>query len=115
MIIDEGMNIVRDLIDGDVDKGQFGTGDTPETAQDKAIESGVAATQKVVTSTTTSKQISWLMGILSTEGVGNDLTEFVIQESSTPITYTRDVFTILEKTNLFEMRGKKRIFMDKIQ
>ena len=72
---DEGINRVRDLIAGDLYKGQKGTGTTVPTTSDTALESAVAATSKDLSYSLEDKQITITHEIPATDGNGNTLSE----------------------------------------
>jgi len=94
VILQEGLNRVRDLISSDIDKGQLGTGNTAATESDTSLETPQATTLLTLTDKTTSdKTIKIDYTLPSTSGTSVTFTEFEIQKSSTPVNYDRIVFT----------------------
>lgn len=97
MITDAGKNRVRDLINTDLDTGEFGTGTTAPTSADTTLESAEAATSKTINTTTANKKINITHVLLSTEGNGVDYTEYG-NFVNTSTLFNRVTFPELEKT-----------------
>ena len=80
MILDEGLNNVRDLVDTDLDKGQCGDDDTLPTAADTGLGNAIVATLLALTSTTkTDKMITTNHNIDSTTANGETFKEHEIR------------------------------------
>jgi len=83
MILNEGLNRIRDLINTDLDKGQSGTGTTLPTAGDAGLETAVAATLLDLTGTVkTDRVITTTHSVDSTLANGSNLTEHEVRLSS---------------------------------
>jgi len=103
MILTEGLNQVRDLVDADLDKGQAGTGTTLPTASDTGLETAVGATLATLTSTTTAnKAITTNYQIDANTGNGSDLSEYEIQFTDGE-SFNRVVHAPISKTSDDEM------------
>lgn len=111
----EGLNEIRDLIATDIDKGQFGTGTTAAQTDNTALETAIATSQKDSTETNTTRQISAAVIITSVDANTNNVSEFVLQRSSsTAVTFTRDVFTAITKDIDTDIKATKTIFIDSL-
>lgn len=101
MIVDDGKNRIKDLIDADLYQGQWGTGTTPALATDTSVEDGVASTLLSVTKSITDKQIIIDHNITKGTAVGevmgnygitmNTGTDFFQHINITPITKNSSV------------------------
>jgi hypothetical protein len=80
MILNEGLNRVRDLVDAGLDKGQCGDDDTLPTATDTGLGSAIATTLLTLTSTTkTDKMITTNHNISSVTANGETFKEHEIR------------------------------------
>jgi|TARA_R100000501_G_scaffold12539_1_gene23128 hypothetical protein len=104
MLIKEGKNRVRDLIEDDITNGELGTDGTTPTEDDTGLGNPVAATEKAVSISTGDKQLVIDYNLLSTEGNGNTYREFEIQSSEADTSYNRIVFYDLSKDNTEEFQ-----------
>lgn len=82
VLLNDGKNRIRDLINADLNNGQWGTGTTAATPDDTALETPVAATAIAVTTALTDKQITIDYNLPSTLGNGSTLSEFMIDLNS---------------------------------
>ena len=104
VMILEGKNKVRDLINADIDNGELGTGTTPETEADTGLETPVGATELAVTTTTASKQIQIDYNLNSVTGNGNTYSEYEFQSTEAGVSYNRITFFGLAKTDAEELQ-----------
>ena len=95
----EGLNRTRDLINSDIDKGQLGTDGTASVESDTGLISADATTLLDISKTISDKQIKIKYTLPSTGGTTTTYKEFEVQQSSTPVNYSRIVFTGIAFTN----------------
>ena len=112
VLLNDGKNRIRDLIDSDLNNGQWGTGTTAATPDDTGLETPVAATAKAVTTTLTDKQITIDHNLPSTDGNGNTLSEFIIDQNSGTDTLLRNVVTGLSKESTEQWQTSIILFID---
>jgi hypothetical protein len=93
VILNEGLNRIRDLINNDIDKGQLGTATTAANENDTELGSPVASTLLTVSKTLLDREIKFDYTLPSTGGVTATYTEFELQKSSGPVNFDRIVFT----------------------
>jgi len=115
-ILIEGLNRIRDMIYGDIDKGQLGTGNNASTENDTGLQTEDSDTLKTTTNTTADKQINFAFTLSSTEGTTGIYTEFELQKSSTTVNYDRVVFTGISwtKNGTEELTVSKRYFIRRV-
>lgn len=89
----EGINKVRDLVDADIDKGQLGTDGTASAESDTGLVAADATTLLDITTTKSDKQLKIDYTLTSTGGTTTTYKEFEVQQSTTPVNYSRIVFT----------------------
>jgi hypothetical protein len=104
VMILEGKNKIRDLIDADIDNGQLGTGTTAETEADTGLETAVGATEIAVTTTTASKQLQIDYNLSSTIGNGSTYSEYEFQSTEAAVSYNRITFFGIAKTSSEEFQ-----------
>lgn len=76
MMVEDGINRIRDLLDDDLVNGIAGTGTTVPTESDTALVTPIAAAEKVITTTVSNKTLTVSHVIPSTDANGNDLAEW---------------------------------------
>lgn len=111
VVLLEGKTRIRDLIDGDKEKGQVGTGTTAATEDDTGLETPVAATDISLTSSTAEKTLVLNYNLGSTLGNGNSITEFVARLNSGNTDFSRNVFASISKTSSIELQFSKIFFI----
>ena len=104
VILNDGKNRVRDLIDADKYQGQVGTSGTDADASDTGLGAAVAGTNKALTSSTANKQVVLDYNLLSTEGNGNTLKEYVTTLNSGTDFLTRITFPNIVKSSSIEIQ-----------
>jgi hypothetical protein len=102
MILRDGKNRIRDLIDGDKFKGQMGTGTTAPTEDDTSLGTADATTLFTLTSTLSDKQILFDYNCPTTTGSGTTYAEFELQLNSGTDHLTRQTFAGLGKLSTEE-------------
>jgi len=104
MILDEGLNQVKDLVNADLSKGQSGTGTTLPTAADTGLEVADTDTLLTLTSVTVNdKQLTTQHDINSIVANGVTLTEHEIQFVSGE-SFNRNVHAAISKTSAIEIQ-----------
>ena len=111
MMLREGQNRVRDLLDTNIDRAQFGTGTTAELVTDTALQTPVAATLVTPTSSTVSQYFEETGAVNSVLGNGSTYSEFALRRDSGSRTLSRATFTGLAKASTHELRGRVRYFI----
>jgi len=113
MILNEGLNQVKDLVNADLSKGQAGTGTTLPTPADTALETADTDTLATLTSTTVNDlQITTQYDIDSLTGNGNTLTEQEIQFTDGE-SFTRNVHAGISKSNSIEVQYLNTIYFER--
>ena len=103
VLLDEGLNKIRDLLNTNVTKGQNGTGTGTADEEDTGLETEVGTTLLNLTKNTSSKILTTTQTISTTVGNGNNFTEFENQ-FSTGESLIRIRHTAISKTNTKELR-----------
>lgn len=99
-VLNQGLNAYRDLIRAAIATVEIGTGTTPETSSDTALESPLASK----TATTFNRQTGEFVArgrLGAAEGNGSYLTEAGLKTATTLT--TRKTHAALLKTNLIEV------------
>ena len=112
MMLTEGLNEIRDLLNTDINKGQFGTGSTAETFTDTALGTAVSDTAETPTASTASQFLQKTTTTSSVEGNSNTLAEVAMFRTTSSIMMSRAVFNGIAKTNTQEIRAKVRYFFE---
>jgi len=102
MILRDGKNRIRDLIDADKYKGQMGEGTTAPTEDDASLETADSNTLFDLSSTLSDKQILLDYNCPTTTGSGTTYAEFEIQLNSGTDHLTRQTFAGLGKLSTEE-------------
>lgn len=103
VILNEGKNKIRDLIGGALNDGQVGTGSTSVTVSDTGLETPLAGTDNPLTITYGNKIVNTRYTLLSTEGNGNTLYEYVAR-FTTGEELARLVYPAFAKTSSEELQ-----------
>ena len=111
VLVDDGKNRLRDLINDDIYQGQVGTDSTAATASDTALGSAVAGTNKSLTLTKSDKHIQIDYTILSTEGNTNTLKEYGINQNTGTDFLMRQTFNDLVKDNSKELLISTQLYI----
>jgi hypothetical protein len=91
VILNEGLNRIRDLIDTDITKGTLGTSGTAAAVTDTDLIAKDVSTEFTVTKQVSDKQIQFDYGLNSTSGTSTTYREFKLHNAS--YDYDRIVFT----------------------
>jgi hypothetical protein len=97
VLLDGGVNRVRDLFDGDVFKCQAGTGTTSPSATDTGLETADSNTLLTPTTVTADKSVQVTHTIPAGTGTGNAYSEQELQINSGSTSANRIVHTALTK------------------
>jgi hypothetical protein len=98
VILQEGLNRIRDLVDTDIDYGWIGTSGTAPLESQTALQNGVEATKQTTTDTTATKTLVINYTCPSTAGTGNTYREWGAISSANTTDYNRMTFTGIEHT-----------------
>lgn len=99
VILNEGLNKVRDMVYDDIDSGQLGTGITSVTVDDTGLASAVSVTQlNLDTKTKGDRAIKFQYTLPSTGGITTTFKEFELLSSANSVDYDRIIFTGLSFT-----------------
>jgi len=109
VIIDNGLNRVRDLINTDVDRGQLGTGTTAVYTDDTDLETADANTIIAPSVTVADKQLTWVYTLPTTSGTHAAYTEFKLFSTANSKNYDRVVMTAID----FTWNGTEEIVISK--
>ncbi len=82
VVLNEGLNKIRDLINTNLTKGQAGTGTSTATAGDSGLEEPVADTLKTLSNNISDKLLTTSFEVPTTDANGLSFTEFENQFSS---------------------------------
>lgn len=93
VLLNEGINRIKDLVYDDIDKGQMGTGGTAPVSTDTGLETEDSTTLLAITKVKTDKTIKFDFTLPSTGGSTTTYKEYELQKSATPVNYDRIVFT----------------------
>jgi hypothetical protein len=102
MILNQGINKIRDLHYTDMDNGVVGTAGDVVVATQTALIGIVTATEVALTKTQSDKSNSTEYKLLSTVGVGNTYREYSSRNAS-DLAFNRYVFTGIEHTSADEI------------
>jgi hypothetical protein len=100
VLLTDGLNRIRDLINTDIYKCEAGTGVSSPTEDDTALETPVVATLGTPTKTTADKSIQLTHIIAAGIATGSILSEQEVQLNSGTDHFNRIVHTALIKSNL---------------
>lgn len=97
MIIQTGLDQIRDLIAADFDKGQLGTDGTAVSLSDTALGSAISGTDISLVTSTFHNGIKISYDTLTGNGSGNSAREWTaVNGDGTPITLLRSVFPTID-------------------
>ena len=102
VILVEGMNKIRDLINTNLTKGQCGTGTSTATEEDTELDEAVGATLKTLSNNVADKLLTTSFTLNTADGNGLSLTEFENQ-FSTGESLARIRHTPISKDNTKEL------------
>ena len=98
VILDEGLNKMRDLLNTNLTKGQNGTGTGTADEEDTGLETAIGETFLTLTKSKSDKILTTTHSLSTTVGNGNNFTEFENQ-FSTGESMIRIRHTAISKTN----------------
>jgi hypothetical protein len=98
MILEEGLNRIRDLHSTDIENGVMGTASTTVVETQTGLQSPVAASELAVIKTTSNKTTSVSYTLPSTTGTGFTYREFGVRNDTDSIDFDRVIFTGIEHT-----------------
>lgn len=106
MIVDSGKERVIELIDGDLDYGELGTGTTAVSATQTTLITEVTSTIETLSGTPNNKQLVIDYNLDSITGNGNTYTEYATFIGTSDVMFNRVVFTGVPKTTSIEFQVK---------
>ena len=114
-MLTEGLNLIRDLIDTDIDVGELGTGTTQETPIDTGLQTAIASTSgsgTSISSVKTARQTIKTYSANSAIGNTNEVSEFALRRSTSPITdFNRVTFSAVTKDSNTALQIDTRFFV----
>ena len=114
VLVDAGVNRVRDLVYDDITIGMLGTGSTAVALSDTALATSVAATSLALNSKTKSDKMNVYKYVLqSTTGTGNTYKEFGLFNASGTM-FSRTLFTGQTHTSTDDLHVDYRHFFRRI-
>lgn len=102
VVLIEGLNKIRDLINTNLTVGQCGTGTSTATEEDTGLDEAVGATSKTLSNNTSDRLLTTTFTLNTADGNGLALTEFENQFTSGE-SIIRIRHTPFVKTNTKEM------------
>src|SRR3990167_839729 len=102
VILYEGMNKIRDLLNSNLTKGQCGTGTSTATEEDTGLDEAVGATLKTLSINLSDRLLTASFTLNTIDGNGLSFTEFENQ-FSTGESLTRIRHTPISKDNTKEL------------
>ena len=105
VVVDVGINRIRDLIDSDMYRGQVGSGATAASTSDTSLVTPHTGSEKTLTTQTASKQLTVDYVLPATDLNGSTLQEvgyFINSASSTLL--SRHVYTSIAKDSIEEIQ-----------
>jgi len=109
VMLNTGLNRIRDLVNADIDKGQVGINGTVALASNTGLTSPISSTLLSTTNTISDKQLNLKYTLLSTQGETNTLKEFELTSSTSSTSYDRIVFTGVS----FTLNGSEDLIISK--
>ncbi len=110
VMVNVGLNRIRDLIANDISKVELGTDGTTPVESDTGLKSPVSETEKTPSVSTYDKLVAIRYILYSTEGNGNTYREMSV-ESTNGTSFDRTTFYDIVKDNTFEIHIRKRYFV----
>lgn len=113
VLLNNGLNRIRDLFDDDVYKCQAGTGTTAAKITDTSLETADSNTLLTPTTSTASQALQITHTISTAIGNGTAYSEQQIQLESGSTSFNRIVHTALSKGSLDEYTYMTTVFFDR--
>ena len=82
VVLDEGLNKIRDLLNTNITQGDWGTGTATELPTDTGLRTEVVGIEQSTTNAVTDKTLQVTAVLPSTAGTGNVIAEHVVRFSS---------------------------------
>lgn len=114
VLLTEGLNRIRDLVNDDIFKCQAGTGTTAPTAADTGLEAADSNTLLAPTTTTSSEAIQVTHSISTAIGSGTTYAEQETQLNSGSTNFNRIVHTAVTKGSLDQFEYITNIFFKSV-
>ena len=99
VVLNEGKNRIRDLLQSDLDSGEHGTNSTAVSVTDTGLGTAVSATNASLTSTTGDKTLNTTHIMTSLVGNGTTFYEYVVKLNSGSTDFSRSVYPAFAKTS----------------
>jgi len=110
VMLQNGLNRIRDLHATDIDYAWMGTSGTAAAESQTGLIAPVVASKVVTTYVSTDKQNVFNYTLVSTSGTGQTYREFAIMHASGTIEQSRVTFTGLEHTEADDIVVRQTIF-----
>lgn len=104
MILNEGLNKIRDLLNTNVDEVDWGTGTSVSESSDTGLESEVAGLDATSSNVVKDKTLNVTGVLVSTSGNGSAISESVVRFSD-GTDLNRNTFTPISKTDSKEIHN----------
>jgi len=113
VLIDNGLNRVRDLLAADITKGQAGTNNTTPSETDTGLFAPISATNSVIDIATADRliNVSHLIGSLIANG--QNLKEHEFRVNNNTVSFDRVVTATIPKDNTIEVTYIRSYFIDR--
>jgi len=110
VMLQNGLNRIRDLHATDIDYAWMGTSGTASSESQTGLIAPVIVSKVATTEVSTDKQNVFNYTLVSTTGTSNTYREFAIMHSSGTIEQSRVTFTGIEHTNADDIVVRQTIF-----
>lgn len=110
VILNTGLNAIRDLVAEAIDKGEMGTNGTAAVATDTGLGTADSSTIKSITKTKADKQITYSYFLATTEGTNPGTYKEIVLYDNGTANYDRIVIPSINKTTSKSISVVKRHF-----
>lgn len=108
VLLNEGLNKIKDLMNDNVDECDWGTGTTAATVTDTGLETEISGVEVTTTNSTADKTVQLTGVLVSTAGNSNTVSENVFRFSD-GTDLLRNTFTGVSKTANKELHNIQTI------
>lgn len=104
VVLNEGLNKIRDLLNSNIDEGDWGAGTATELPTDTGLQAEISSIEVATSNLTADKTIQITAVLPSTAGTGNVIAEHVVRFSD-GTELSRTTFTGITKTESKEIHN----------